>query len=227
MVTATAIRVQMSRDEAALCVERINHHLETAGEHLRRARQLIYDLKELEGWRALGYDNWTQCKLEAFGRSAAQIDREYKAARLEIVIDPHGEIGNIPERVLREIPAGWSEGAGLIYHFAEGYARREGIPLTGGVMKEVVNAVADAVVTGTIQDYDGEQHPVLGRLSIDIKTRLQELDMRRAAHRVKERDYLIKDLLAEPSSEILLHLPPDAQRRAAGKQVMISVWLED
>lgn len=217
----------LDKEQAQALVDRINEHLDSAAYHCSKARELIFQLKEFEGWKALGYRNWTECRDTAFIRASAQIDREWQAAKLEIIMGK--EVGEIPERVLREIPAAWSPAAELIYQFAEGYAKREGVKLTSGHMKQVVEAIGEAIVTGAFTDDENEQHPVLGRIDLDIQNRLLELEKRKQAHRMKDdsnRLYLVKDYQTLISGKLILPETISHQiEKHTGETIFISIWV--
>lgn len=86
----------MSAAEARQAVEAIKGHI-------NEARRLIYDLRQREGWKALGYDSWRECVAAEFEQSQAYLYRQYQAAEIEAVISPIGEIGLIPEGRLRPL----------------------------------------------------------------------------------------------------------------------------
>jgi hypothetical protein len=87
----------MDAAEAHACVVAIN-------QHLNGARDLLLDLYEREGWRALGYDSWRECVVAEFDHSQAHLYRQLQAARVERELSPMGE-KPIPERRLREVLA--------------------------------------------------------------------------------------------------------------------------
>jgi hypothetical protein len=68
--------VMMSAEEAR---ETIDHIKERFGE----IRYLILDLYEREGWRALGYDSWTDCARKEFKDSERHVFRLLDAAKSE------------------------------------------------------------------------------------------------------------------------------------------------
>jgi modification methylase len=91
----------MDAVEARACVVAINAHL-------NGARQLLLDLYEREGWRALGYASWRECVTVEFQQSQAHLYRQLEAAQLQrelaAQISPAGEIlPSLAERHLRDI----------------------------------------------------------------------------------------------------------------------------
>lgn len=84
----------MTREEAEGTVEKIRSHL-------HRARQLLLDLYEREGWRALGYDTFANCIEAEFTKSRSYVYREIAAAQLESGLDR--EIGEMPESHARVV----------------------------------------------------------------------------------------------------------------------------
>ena len=64
----------MTKDEARQCVDAINNHLS-------EARELIYDLYTRDGWKALGYRNWTDCVENEFPMSSRNVWRELASAK--------------------------------------------------------------------------------------------------------------------------------------------------
>jgi ParB family chromosome partitioning protein len=92
-----AIQKTMTADEARQCVDAINNQLLSA-------REMIYDLWKREGWRALGYANWTDCVNSEFKEvSTRRVWQEFAAATIEVNLLNHGSVGEIPERQLRPL----------------------------------------------------------------------------------------------------------------------------
>ncbi|MDD5722681.1 MAG: hypothetical protein PHY29_02950 [Syntrophales bacterium] len=92
-------KVMMTAEEARTCIDSINNNL-------RNTRELLLDLYEREGWRALGYNNWRDCATGEFTVKQAHLYRELMAARVEQNISPIGEkpeVGKIPESHLRPL----------------------------------------------------------------------------------------------------------------------------
>lgn len=91
----------MSADEARACVRAINAHL-------NGARQLLLDLHDRSGWRALGYDSWRACVVAEFQQSQRHLYRQLEAAQLErelqqAVVQLDKSLPPLPEYHLRQI----------------------------------------------------------------------------------------------------------------------------
>lgn len=84
----------MTADEARSVVRRINHHLSSA-------RDLLLDLYQREGWRALGYGSWEECVKEEFGKSRSYLYRQLAAGRLEKALSL--PVGDSPESHMRPL----------------------------------------------------------------------------------------------------------------------------
>lgn len=73
---AAETTVLMGEAEARSCVRAINRSLE-------HARDLLLDLYEREGWRALSYRSWRDCVKAEFGQNQATLYRQLQAAQIE------------------------------------------------------------------------------------------------------------------------------------------------
>lgn len=98
--------VLMTEEEARECVHKIHTYLD-------RARQLLLRLYNQEGWRALGYDSFSDCIESEFKKwSRSYLYRQLAAARLE---DGLGwKVGELPEshaRAVLEVMGDDEEGA--------------------------------------------------------------------------------------------------------------------
>jgi len=86
----------MSGDEARECVVSIKASV-------GRARNLLLDLYEREGWRVLGYSSWRECVANEFGQSQAYLYNQLQAAQIERNISSIEEKGIVPESQLRPL----------------------------------------------------------------------------------------------------------------------------
>lgn len=86
----------MTIGEARQYVDEIKRQLESM-------RMLVYDLWRREGWRVLGYANWTECVENEFPSSSRHIWHELSAAKIETNLLNPGSVGSIPERQLRPL----------------------------------------------------------------------------------------------------------------------------
>jgi hypothetical protein len=88
----------ITEGEARMLVSRIR-------DHISDARALVLELYEREGWRALGYKNWTECTETEFPMSSRQVFRLLSAAQVErnISTDDLSVKEPIPGDVLRPL----------------------------------------------------------------------------------------------------------------------------
>lgn len=86
----------MTKDEARQCVDAINNHLS-------EARELIYDLYTRDGWKALGYRNWTDCVENEFPMSSRNVWRELASAKIEVNLLTHASVGTVSARQLEPL----------------------------------------------------------------------------------------------------------------------------
>lgn len=93
----------MTEGVARTYIHEIKYHMEEMITHIETIRPLIAELHEKKGWEALGYKSWRQCVNAEFEQSQAHLYRQLEAAKIEKVVSPTGEIGKIPERVLRPL----------------------------------------------------------------------------------------------------------------------------
>lgn len=96
--------VVMTRDEALSCVARIKANLEDV-------RALLFDLKERDGWRALGYQTWRECITHEFHMSRSRAHQLVNAHMVDRILAGQDEPGvhnvdiseQIPEAHAREL----------------------------------------------------------------------------------------------------------------------------
>ena len=88
---------RMTKDEARECIEQIN-------ENLRDTRELLLELYEREGWKALNYSSWRECVTGEFKEKQAYLYYQLAAAKTERNISTIVEKSEpLPESHLREI----------------------------------------------------------------------------------------------------------------------------
>lgn len=187
--------LDMDRDTAQHHVERIKEHLVRADYHLNQARKLILDLRELGGWKILGYTSWAECVTNEFGKSSSTVYRQLNAALVELELSPNGGIGEISERVLRPLTKrGYStEARQAIWSISQDIVG-DGGKVTTGVVEAVVEGLKDMLVSGTTQDGDGNQHPITERMQADLVARVREKKLQHKQHinqMDKKRDYIL------------------------------------
>jgi hypothetical protein len=61
------------------------------------------ELYERDGWKALGYDSWQDCVVKEFGKSKSYLYRQLAAAKVELLICPSSQVGEIREAKLRPL----------------------------------------------------------------------------------------------------------------------------
>ena len=92
----------MTTEEARQCIEQIN-------DNLKDTRDLLLELWQREGWKALGYNSWRACVTKEFRGKQAYLYYQLAAAKVERNISTLVEnaedvkIGSIPERHLRPL----------------------------------------------------------------------------------------------------------------------------
>ncbi len=90
----------MTADEARTTIAAITAHLNDT-------RALLLDLKEREGWRALGYDSWRACAQAEFGQSQSRVYQLLDAAKvdraLSTVVESPTEIPEAHARILAPV----------------------------------------------------------------------------------------------------------------------------
>lgn len=177
-------------------VVRIQHHLDSADHHLESARQLLLDLKDGDGWKALGYKTWSACVKGEFGQHRSTIHRQLQAALVELDLSPNGQqLGTIPERALRELAkrdydAEARKGIWAIANEAVG----EGGKVTSGVVNVVIETIKEILVSEATDGADGVMHPLTERVHAQIVAAVREKKIAHKEHirrMDKPRDYIL------------------------------------
>jgi len=172
--------VTMTNPEARLCVLQIQSMLENAEKHFQRgmtyynhAREEIFRLHQYEGWKALGYASWRACVQAEFNQGQSTLYKQLSAALVETQIN--SPIGTIPERVLRPLTKKkYSEDTRKMLWEVAVKVTGNPASVTSGVMNSVVETLEEAIVTGTLQDEIGVQHPVFEHIKSDALARAVE-----------------------------------------------------
>lgn len=225
-------------------VARINTHLGLADHHLDEARKLLWELRESQGFMALGYDSWQACVMTEFNKSSATVYRQLNAALVEHEILPLGEIGQLPERVLRPLTRkGYSPAARQFLWEVANQIVGEGGRVTSGVVEQVEEGLRDMLISGHAQDGNGDQHAITEHISADLTARVREIKLAHKDHiqrMDKKRDYLAGGVRAAVTrtnehfntARVELFALTDIQFAAVqeakqqGKQVYIALWTE-
>jgi len=126
----TVVTTMMTAEEARKRVDTINSQM-------NNIRALLLDFHEREGWKALGYESWTECVEKEFEQGRRQIFRQFQAAQIEQNINdiaktkchsdtnpeeeapPFPEPEPIPERTLRPLAAVPPEEQATVYQLAK------------------------------------------------------------------------------------------------------------
>lgn len=170
IITAT-----MSANEARAALDQIERHLDQVRHHVTEMRQLAYDLKERQGWKALGYTSLAACLHDRFGNiGTAHIYRLIDAAQTEQNL--LGEItGQIPERQLRTLVKYDAETQRALYQIAQRTAPDGKV--TASHIEAVSAVVVGLVTEGGLDDGTGETKPLgvllTARITEEAYERLQ------------------------------------------------------
>ncbi|WP_422923096.1 hypothetical protein [Singulisphaera sp. PoT] len=98
---SVTVQKPMNREEALATCQVIRKGLDDI-------REMALELRDREGWKALGYPSWAECIAGEFGRSKNYINRQIAAALIEQEVVPMGTAPaqpRIPERQLRPLAA--------------------------------------------------------------------------------------------------------------------------
>ena len=87
--------IVMTKEEAESCVRQIR-------DTSHKMRELLLDLYDRDGWKALGYESFTDCIKQEFAGGMAYMYRQLAAASMEKRL-PIGEIGDNKESHLRPL----------------------------------------------------------------------------------------------------------------------------
>lgn len=105
----------MTKEEARKRVDWINSHLGTV-------RVMVKDFHDREGWKALGYQNWSACCEKEFTVGRSRVYQLFEAAQIEQRINENStmvEKSEIPERQLRPLAALPPEDQAPAYQLAQ------------------------------------------------------------------------------------------------------------
>lgn len=248
-VSGTIENLNMDVETARAYVEEISHRIARAEEHLQQARSLIFELKNRQGWRALGYASWSACVASEFEQCAKQVDRQYKAALVELDIVPNGSIGTYPERVLRPLTVRNfdAQSRQLVMDISQEIVG-EGGRVTSGVVEVVVEGLKDMLASGALQGADGDQHPFTQAMSADLIARVREKKIAHKQHvqrMDKKRDYILGGVAIDKltrgaldDGRVAILVSVDELQRAkllevskrqfyTEKPIYVSLWIEE
>jgi hypothetical protein len=244
-VSGSIINLQMDIQDARHYVATVREHLSRAGNHLEEARSKLVELKDREGWRALGYPSWVECVKAEFHQSSSSVYRKLNAALVAVELSPNGGIGDVSERALRPLTKrGYStEAKQAIFAVCQDLVG-EGGKVTTGVVEAVVEGFKDMLASGATQDGDGVQTPISERMQADLLARVREKKIAHKEHinrMDKKRDYILGGKMVEKITrgqlgalKIAAIIGMDEMDRdklvealRLGKPIFASLWTED
>ena len=245
-LTSSVIGLEMTRQEALQTIDFINECFDSAERKLNQAREAIWRLKEYNGHKALGYASWRQCAQELLHRSTSEVYRQFNAAVVELAISPIGEMGKIPESVLRPMTKkGFTPATQqMVWEMAREAVGENG-KITAGVIEGVIEGIEDILRSGTIQSADGEQTPLGQLMSADIIARVRQVKIahkEHITHMDKKRNYLCggvqvdkitRGQLGQGKIAVLLSLGDPIQKEKIiealrlNKPIYCSLWTEE
>lgn len=206
MTSEITIIELMTLDEAQATVTAINNKTS-------ELVTLLFDLKQREGWRALGFANWTEClRSNLFHYSRKTL---YEIMRAQPVVERIERETGIKLNVSQANALAAYPDALQVPILATANRRYNG-ELTESRIKRVGEVMTQMVETGHVESAPGMVSAVEAALSLED----EEAANRQSGYRFGARDYLIDNLAAivSPKGDIVLEgLPAEAQ-------VVVSVW---
>lgn len=156
----------MTREEAQQHVDAIHVAASNIGRHL-------LEIKQREGWRALGYESWTAFLVKEFSYSRKHLYELMSAATVE---------GLLPEGNTKAAYALSRFDANLqpaIAQIARSAAEVRGRDVTAGLVTAVGDVLAESVATGGYVDTGAGTMTAMTKA---ISTAIDELDKRKSQH---------------------------------------------
>lgn len=199
----------MGAEEAREIINKINSKAAEMG-------RLLLDLKEREGWRALGYASWTQCLRCEFEYSRKHLYELMNAAPVIEKLLPKGyNLNTAQADALADFPAELHE------PIVEATISRYG-DLSENKIRRVGGVFTQAVKTGYVNTGDGEiSTPIDAALTREDEEAMLK-QKQHIADNGKKREYLIRHEQVKTDARgrlLLADLP-------AGARVFVSVWIE-
>ena len=135
--------------------EEARKRVNTINASMNNIRVLLLDFHDREGWKALGYESWTDCVEKEFEQGRRQIFRQFQAAQIEQNINDSAKTecqdDTIPEAQLRPLAAVAPEDQPTVYQLAKETAP-EGKLTAAHVEKTVREIKGDSLKTYRIRD---------------------------------------------------------------------------
>jgi len=205
-MTEITIIELMTLDEAQAAVTAINS--KTA-----ELVTLLFDLKQREGWRALGFTSWTDClrsnlfhysrkTLYEIMRAQPVAERIERETGIRLNHSQANALATYPDALQAPIVATVNQ-------------RYAGV-LTESRIKRVGDLMTQMVSTGHVESAPGTVNAVEAALSLVD----EEAAKRQSGYRFGNREYLIdnREFVLSPNGDLLIEgLPAEAQ-------VVVSVW---
>lgn len=236
----TIINLDMDAETAAQHTRRIQEHIEQAGHHLAKARSLLWEVREYNGFEKLGYKSWRAYALEEFGKCSSMCYKEANAAQVELDLGL-SPIGTMHERALRPLAkAGYSAATRQALYGVALELVGDGGKVTSGVMEAVVTGLEEMLASGTTQDADGIQTPITTRMQADLLARVREKKIAHKEHVRRmdaKREYLcggvpIERIFFYESVQVIVRIDDPIQHEKmlaaakTGHPIYLSLWTE-
>lgn len=196
----------MTLDEAQATVTAINNKTS-------ELVTLLLDLKQREGWRALGFASWTEClrsnlfnysrkTLYEIMRAQPVVERIERETGIKLNVSQANALAAYPDTL--QIPI-----------LATANQRYKGV-LTESRIRRVGSVMTQMVETGHVESAPGTMNAIEAALSLED----EEAANRQSGYRFDAREYLVdnREFVVSPKGDIVLgELPAEAQ-------VVVSVW---
>lgn len=183
-----AIIDAMSLDEAQATVDQINSHAAQIG-------KLLLNLRDREGWRALGYESWTQCLEREFSFSRKHLYELMRATPVQERVLPLGyNLNTAQANELSRYPQD------LQVPIVEATMKRYG-QVTESRLRRVGEVLTQAVKTGYTSTGDGSTST-----AIDASLNLEDEEARKRQQQYKHQND------TEPVLITLAIYPDDVRR---------------
>jgi hypothetical protein len=141
---STAISTNEQSSETAvprLSAKQARRLCEKIARQAENLRELLLQLRDGQGWLALGYASWASCCEEEFGYSKQHANRLIKAEEINRQVEPMGSIP-LSERQARELGKVPEEKRQAVLDWA--IEKADGKPLTAAAIHKAAKALVEA-----------------------------------------------------------------------------------
>lgn len=163
--------------------------------NLKEARRWILLFRRGKGWKALGYANLKECVKAEWGYSLSWFYRQAQAQQVIENIAARGilPMGDLSGRALQQLAKVGADIQTEVYLAAE--AAIDGTP-TESAITHAIEAFHEEVLTGTIEDGDGEQVRVADLRAAGVAHRILEAKLRNTERLTSgsKREYITKNV---------------------------------